>query len=79
MPEEELFDELELEEDEELALLAPESVTEVACTVPLEAALPATTTCSPGYSFFRETVSLFVILVALESFTLTVLPLVSVT
>lgn len=29
-------------------LLAPESVTEVACTVPFELALPAITTASPG-------------------------------
>jgi hypothetical protein len=73
--------ELELEpvDDELPVLLAPESVTDVAAMVPLEPLAPAITTWSPGLSFLALTVSLLEILVAPDSFTLTVLPEVSVT
>lgn len=57
---------------------APESLTEVATTVPLEFFTPWTTTASPGCSELLETLRLFASLVLEERVTLTVFPLVSV-
>ena len=62
----------------EPALLAPESLAEVADTLPLLFLSPRTTTASPGRSECLETPRLLVILVADDSVTLTVLPEVSV-
>ena len=62
----------------ELALLAPESLTDVALIAPFEFR-PRMTTVSPGRTADLPTVTFLVILVALESVTLSVLPEVSVT
>ena len=55
-------------------VLAPESLIEVALSVPLELLAPWITTESPGRTAFLPTVRLLVILVADESRTLTVFP-----
>jgi hypothetical protein len=60
-----------------LVLLAPESLIDVADTVPLLFFSPRITTESPGCSERFPTLRLLVILVAEESVTLTVLPEVS--
>jgi hypothetical protein len=57
-----------------LALLAPESLIDVAARVPFLFLSPRITTESPGCSDRFETLRLLVILVAEESVTLTVLP-----
>ena len=57
---------------------APVSLTVVAATVPFEFFAPATTTVSPGRTAFLPTATFLVTLVALESVTLTVLPVASV-
>ena len=62
----------------EPAVLAPESLIEVAETLPLLFLSPRITTASPGRSECFETPRLLVILVADDSVTLTVLPEVSV-
>ena len=57
-----------------LVLLAPESLIEVADTVPLWFLRPRITTESPGCSDRLPTLRLLVIFVAEDSVTLTVLP-----
>ena len=59
-----------------LAPLAPESLTEVAEMVPSEPFAPWMTTVSPGRTADFPTPTLLVTLVALESVTLTTLPVV---
>ena len=59
-------------------VLAPESLTEVATSVPLEFFTPWTTIVSPGRSELLETFRLLVSLVLEESVTFTVFPVVSV-
>ncbi len=59
-------------------VLAPVSLSVVAETVPFEFLAPATTTVSPGRTAFLPTDTFLVTLVALDSVTLTVLPLASV-
>ena len=61
-----------------LLLLAPESLIEVAASMPLLFFSPLITTESPGCSDRFETPRLLVILVAEDSVTLTVFPEVSV-
>lgn len=57
---------------------APESLTEVATRVPLEFFTPWMTTESPGWRELLETAKLLLSLVADESVTFTVFPVVSV-
>ncbi len=65
----------------ELVLVAeaPESVTELATTVPVLPVIPSTTTVSPGWIAPALTLSDFLILDSGVVSTATVLPLVSVT
>jgi hypothetical protein len=57
----------------------PESLTELAVTVPLLPAIPSTTTESPGWIALEPTLASLVIFDSAVVTTATVLPLVSVT